>query len=81
MEFCLTVEPQNEFTRKVAEEVNIKVAKGEHTVPTFVSDECEYNVFMRVFKEEVMKASGASDPVTCMGVLRQWKTKGVRPSL
>ncbi|WVW84727.1 hydroxyacylglutathione hydrolase [Kwoniella bestiolae CBS 10118] len=68
--FGLTVEPENEALKgllKKAENDNCTTGKST------IGDEKGWNVFMRLDRPEVKKATGESDPVKIMGKLREMK--------
>ncbi|GAA5901491.1 hypothetical protein JCM6882_006295 [Rhodosporidiobolus microsporus] len=71
--FSKKVDPENEAILNLAQfcEEN-SVTTGKFTI----GDEKEHNVFMRVDSAAVQKATGKSDPIEAMHVLREMKNKG-----
>lgn len=82
MKFCTTAEGQSnprigEFFAKFKATRDAKA----FTVPSFLRDEKQYNVFMRCREPALQQAIGESDPVKAMHILREWKNNGQRPNL
>ena len=74
--FCLTADPQNQVVANWLETFQMKRNNSEWTQPTKLSEEKTFNVFMRCFDADMQNQTGTTDPVACMGFLRQWKNSG-----
>ncbi|GAA6027341.1 hypothetical protein JCM8097_002609 [Rhodosporidiobolus ruineniae] len=71
--FCKKIEPENEAVLRLEKYCKEnEVTTGKFTI----GDEKEHNVFMRVTHPDVQKATGATDRVEVMGILRELKNKG-----
>ncbi|BGP16029.1 hypothetical protein JCM10213_004809 [Rhodosporidiobolus nylandii] len=71
--FSSKIEPENEAIKRLQKFCKEnEVTTGKFTI----GDEKEHNVFMRVTQPDVHKATGTTDPVKAMGVLREMKNKG-----
>ena len=81
MKFCATVDGKNQDVLAMLEKVSKQRAEGFWTVPTLLSEEKKFNVFMRSFDQDIQKICGTTDPTSTMGFLREWKNSGKRPSL
>lgn len=65
----MTIEPNNkDLQSKFA---NLKSV----TIPSAIGDELKFNPFMRTEETTVQSATGKTDPVECMAVLRERKNK------
>lgn len=75
LEFALSVEPNNSAAKKKLEWADTQLKKGEHTIPSTVGDEKEFNPFMRVNHEEFVKSLNLDpkNPVAAMDHLRTLK--------
>jgi hydroxyacylglutathione hydrolase len=69
--FAQSIEPQNEQLEK-----KLRWSKSVHcTVPSSIEDERNYNPFMRVHLPEIQRKLNVTDPIKCMGILRELKNK------
>ena len=59
---------------------NSLLAEGLHTLPSSIEREKAANIFMRVRTPEMQAILGCDDPEKCMNILRQSKTKGIKPA-
>lgn len=79
LNFCALVDPENEkVLAKQAEAIALR-ERNIWTVPTKLSDEKTFNVFMRCFDADMQALTGTSNPIDCIGFLRTWKNTGNRP--
>jgi len=69
LKFAASVDPDNQVLK---DKVSI-VSNQQYTVPSTIGDELKFNPFMRVHEEAIKKATGKSDPVEVMGILREMK--------
>ncbi|GAA5983188.1 hypothetical protein JCM11641_006840 [Rhodosporidiobolus odoratus] len=71
--FSKKIEPENEAILRLEQFCkDNEVTTGKFTI----GDEKEHNVFVRVTSPAVQKATGSTDPVKVMGILREMKNKG-----
>jgi hydroxyacylglutathione hydrolase len=73
--FALTVEPDNEALKAIAERVEVRRAKGLPTVPSLMADEQAANPFLRADQDELQRAMGLenADPVGVFAEIRHRK--------
>ena len=71
--FALTVEPNNEALKKLAERARVAKEKGMPTVPSSIEDEILHNPFLRVSVPRVAAHYGKSDPVSVLAAMRSAK--------
>ena len=81
MEFGLKVDPNNQMMKTKKKEFEALRARNMWTPPTLLSEEKVINVFMRSKDADMMRATGQNNAADCMGFLRTWKTKNVRPRM
>ena len=82
MEFCAKVDPENEKVISKLNEVRKLREEGYWCSPTKISDEKNYNVFMRsTFDKKMLEITGKNDVIDCMRFLREWKNAGNKPAL
>lgn len=81
LEFCLKVEKDNVDTQRIFEKAEKERSNGVFTVPTLLKEEKKFNVFMRVFTNEVQTILGNDNAEQCMAILREWKNSGIKPKL
>ena len=81
MGFCTIADGKNPHVQAMTEKAKKQRAEGFWTVPTLVSEERKYNVFMRSFDQDMQKICGTKDPVSTMAYLRAWKNNGSRPKM
>ena len=73
LKFAAHVEPTSKAVKdKLAWSADQR-SKGLTTIPSTISEELEFNPFMRVKDSSVQKHVGKSDPVETMGALREEK--------
>ncbi|KAF8561992.1 hypothetical protein P879_07470 [Paragonimus westermani] len=75
LEFGLTVEPNNVFTKQRLEKAKKMRAQGEPTVPGTIEEELLTNPFMRVGEDDVLAHAKTKDPIEAMRVIRQEKDR------
>ena len=73
--FALTVEPDNEALKAIAERVEVCRAKGLSTVPSLMADEMAANPFLRADQGELQRAVGmeGTDAVDVFAEIRHRK--------
>ena len=73
--FALTVEPDNEALKAIAERVEVRRAKGLFTVPSLMADEIAANPFLRADQGELQRAVGmeGTDAVDVFAEIRHRK--------
>ena len=73
--FALTVEPDNEALKAIAERVEVRRAKGLFTVPSLMADEMAANPFLRADQGELQRAVGmeGTDAVDVFAEIRHRK--------
>jgi hydroxyacylglutathione hydrolase len=71
--FALTVEPENEAARRLAERARAAREKGEPTVPSTIADEIAHNPFLRVGVAAVRAKYQKEDPVDVLAAMRAEK--------
>ncbi|MBL6936129.1 MAG: hydroxyacylglutathione hydrolase [Alphaproteobacteria bacterium] len=73
--FALTVEPDNEALKAVAERVEVRRAKNLPTVPSLMADEVAANPFLRADSPELQRAMGMenADAVDVFAEIRHRK--------
>jgi hydroxyacylglutathione hydrolase len=73
--FALTVEPDNEALKAIAERVEVRRAKGLPTVPSLMADEQAANPFLRADQDELQRAMGLenADPLSVFAEIRRRK--------
>mmetsp|Transcript_17595 Transcript_17595/g.29705 ORF Transcript_17595/g.29705 Transcript_17595/m.29705 type:complete len:95 (+) Transcript_17595:731-1015(+) len=83
IDFCLqAIEPEGaQKLKQFRDELEEKLMFQLSTVPTSVSQEKEFNLFMRCRDESLQKAHGNLDPVHLMQFLREWKNSGKMPKM
>ena len=81
LNFCAIADPTNEKVLAKRSEAIASREASVWTVPTKLSDEREFNVFMRCFDADMQTLTGTSNPTDCIGFLRQWKNSGNKPQL
>ncbi|CAG8610015.1 10071_t:CDS:2, partial [Paraglomus occultum] len=69
LKFAATVDPHNQVLEN---KISI-VSNQQCTIPSTIGDELKFNPFMRVHEEAIKNATGKSDPVEVMGILREMK--------
>lgn len=67
------VEPENEAVSKRIAWAKEQRAKEEPTVPSLMSEEKQFNPFMRVHEPSVQKHANQTEPVATMRALRTEK--------
>lgn len=75
LRFCVWVDPDNETALSKLEEVEGKMDKKEANVPGLLSEELNYNIFMRTNEEEVMLLTKTECSDDCLTHLRAKKDK------
>lgn len=79
--FCQLADPTNASIPAKSAEVAALKAVGWASVPTTVTEERSYNVFMRCFDADVQKLAGfEGDAVKTIAFLRAFKNTGKRPT-
>lgn len=79
LRFALAVEPDNERTRRYAEESRTVLAQGRPTLPSTLALEIEVNPFLRCETATVRRAASQhagrtlEDPVEVFATIRRWK--------
>ena len=81
LEFAIKVDPKNETIKKKIEEVDVKLKSGFFTVPSVLSEEKNFNVFMRCRENDIQSILNTKNPSECMHLLREWKNTGSRPKM
>jgi hydroxyacylglutathione hydrolase len=71
--FGLHVEPNNEFVSKRISWAREQREKSQPTVPSLLSEEKEFNPFMRVHEPSVQSHAKQTDPIETMKSLRTEK--------
>ena len=73
--FALTVEPDNEALKAIAERVEARRTKGLPTVPSLMAEEQAANPFLRADQDELQRAMGLenADPVSVFAEIRHRK--------
>ncbi len=71
--FALTVEPENEALKRLAERARVAGEQGKPTVPSSIGDEIAYNPFLRVGVPKVAARYGKTDPVEVLAAMRSAK--------
>lgn len=77
----MKADPENANVAAMAEKAQKQRADGIWTVPTLLSEEKTYNVFMRSFDEDMQKICGKDNAIDTMAFLREWKNSGNMPNL
>lgn len=67
------MEPNNEFVSRRIAWAKEQRAKSEPTVPSLLSEEKQFNPFMRVHEQAVQAHAQKSDPIETMKSLRTEK--------
>ena len=81
LNFCKIADPENSAVLAMSEKVQKQRAEGLWAIPTTLDEEKTFNVFMRVFDEDIQKLTGQKNPVDTMRFLREWKNNGNKPNL
>ena len=81
MQFAALVDPKNQAIKAETQRAQQLGAQSAWCVPTLMSAEKQYNVFMRVFDSDIQSKLSLNNPVDCMGYLRQWKNTGRKPRI
>ncbi|KAJ2663852.1 Cytoplasmic glyoxalase II [Coemansia sp. RSA 1200] len=69
LRFALSVEPDNQALREKAR----RCANADCTMPSTIGEELATNPFMRVDQPDLQKATGATDPVQVLAIVRRMK--------
>ncbi|KAJ1665852.1 Cytoplasmic glyoxalase II [Coemansia sp. RSA 1813] len=69
LRFALTVEPNNKTLKEKAQ----RCEAAQCTMPSTIGEELATNPFMRVDQPDIQKATGATDPVEVLAVVRRMK--------
>lgn len=80
LKYALHVEPENPDTISKMEWAKKKRAEGEPTVPSTIGAEFDFNPFMRVESDCILKHSKCSSAIEAMGYLRSEKNN-FRPKM
>lgn len=78
--FAVHAQPDNRAARDKLEWARMRVEAGEWCSPSLMSEEKEYNPFMRVEEEEMMLRCGTGDPARTMDHLRSEKNNFMKRS-
>ncbi len=81
LEFGLTAEPLNPHIKEHYQQFSELTSRGLFTVPSLVSQERLFNVFMRCREPSINQIVGTDDPVKCMQFLREFKNSGQAPKI
>ena len=80
MNFCKLADPANPVVAAKAAENAALLAAGWFSVPSTISAERTFNVFMRCFDTDMQEQTGTTDPVSCIAFLRLFKNNGTKPT-
>eukprot|EP01091_Cochliopodium_minus_P014623 TRINITY_DN499_c0_g1_i1.p1 TRINITY_DN499_c0_g1~~TRINITY_DN499_c0_g1_i1.p1 ORF type:complete len:261 (-),score=77.49 TRINITY_DN499_c0_g1_i1:62-844(-) len=78
LRFCLSIEPENKFLIEKVEWVKQRRQQNLPTVPSLLSEELSYNVFLRTTEPTVvngLKVDPKLSPSEVLGLLREAKNK------
>ncbi|GAA6091023.1 hydroxyacylglutathione hydrolase-like protein isoform X1 [Tachysurus ichikawai] len=79
LKFAMLVEPENERVKEKLSWARERDDDDKPTVPSTLSEEFEYNPFLRLSEEGVQKFTGKSDPIEVLRVLRKEKDNFKKP--
>ena len=73
LKFALYVDPENEAAQQKYEEVLQKQEEKEIWLPGLLSEELEYNPFLRADTSSILKVTKTEDKIDALAILRRWK--------
>uniref|UniRef100_W5MCT8 Hydroxyacylglutathione hydrolase like n=1 Tax=Lepisosteus oculatus TaxID=7918 RepID=W5MCT8_LEPOC len=79
LKFALKVEPGNEKVKQMLSWARARDDDDKPTVPSTLSEEFEYNPFLRLSEESVQTFTGKRDPIEVLRVLRKEKDNFKKP--
>ena len=73
LKFAVYVDPDNEAAQLKLDEANLKAEEKEICIPGLISEELQYNPFLRADTPEILKITETEDKIDALAVLRRWK--------